>query len=128
MQMSPVVRAPCRIVFRNLDEILALHRAEFTHHFGRRAYDETSIGKYLALGDERAGPYKTTFADDCAVEHNRLYADQRAVADHTAVQHGLMADRHPGPNRKRKSWIGVQHRAVLHVACGANADGFVVPS
>src|SRR5882724_9122612 len=124
--MRPVVRTTRGVIFRHFKQILPLLRRELTYGLGWRPDDETAVGKYFALGDERAGADQTAFADGGAVEHDRLDADQGAVAHRAAMHHGLMADRYIDANRQRETWIGVQHRRVLHIAMRADAYGLVI--
>jgi hypothetical protein len=42
------------------------------------------------------------------------------------MQHGHVADRHVLSDRERKAWVGVQYRAVLNIAVGADGDEVVV--
>src|ERR1700722_11824278 len=91
--MSAVVHAALGIIGGHFQEIFPLLRRELTNRLGRRSDDEATVGKRFALGDERAGTDQAAFADDCAVEHDRLYSNQRALAHRTAMHHGLMPDR-----------------------------------
>ncbi len=60
------------------------------------------------------------------IEHHCLDADQRAITDGAAVQHGLVADGDALPHRQREAGVGMQHCAFLHIAVLADTDRFVV--
>ena len=77
----------------------------------------TGLGKAIAVEFARLG------ASVVIASRKQEHLDAGAAVDAT-VQHGLMPDRHPGHRPSRgKSGIGVQHRAVLDIAAGADADG-----
>src|ERR1700722_4592439 len=111
--MSSVVRAALSIIGGHFQVIFPPPRRELTTRLGRRSDDEATVGKRFALGDERAGTDQAAFADDGAVEHDRLYPNQRALAHRTAMHHGLMTDRNMIPDGQGKTRLGMQHRRVL---------------
>ncbi len=106
----------------------ALHGGlvERPDHLGRRTDDQRTVGKRLALGDQRAGADQAAAADASAVEQDRAHADQRAGADRAAVQDRPVADRAVFADVEGKAHIGVQRATLLDIAARAEADALVV--
>ena len=83
---------------------------------GRGADDQAPGREHLTLGHERARADDAVVANLCAVEHDRPHADQHAVADRTAMQDRVMADRAIHADRQWRARVGMAHRAFLNVA------------
>src|SRR5262249_23573873 len=99
---------------------------EAAHHARGRAHDQRVVGKFLALGDERAGADQAVAADAGAVEHDRTHADQAVGRNGAAVQHDVVADDAVIADRQREAGIGVQRRIVLDLRALAELDPLVV--
>src|SRR5271163_4558217 len=95
-------------------------------HFGWRPHDERAVGKYLALGQERARPDQAAPTDFRAVENNRAHADQRSVPDRATVQDGIVSNRAILSNEERKAHVGMQSATFLDIRAGADRYRFVV--
>src|ERR1700722_17826496 len=85
LQVISIVRAACRVVRRNFQEIFSLLGSQIAHHLGGRSQDESAVGEDLALGDDGPGAHQAAPADDGRVQHHGLNADERAFAHGAAV-------------------------------------------
>src|SRR5690606_29504676 len=84
------------------------------------------IGNFHALRHQGARAYQTISADPGAVEDDRADPDQGAVANRTAVQHGVVAHGDVAAHHKGETRVGVQHGTVLDIAAGPNLDALDV--
>jgi len=64
------------------------------------------------------------FPNGRSVHQGGTYADQRIVADGTAMEHSHMAHRDVFTHRTGVGWIGVADGAVLNIGAAAYGDAF----
>ena len=95
-------------------------------HLAWGAHYHGVVWNFLALGNQRVCADDAIFTDLCAVQHNGIDADQRPLANITAVQHDLMADGDMRPDNQRITGIRMQHRSVLHIGALADSDLVVI--
>src|SRR5882762_3939927 len=91
-----------------------------------RALDQRTGRKFLALGDQRAGPDDAVFADFGVIHDAGLHADQDPVADRAAVKDRHMADRHRVADRDLTAGMRMQGRQILDVRAGPDVDRTIV--
>jgi len=96
----------------------------------RIAEPQLAFTDQLARRNHRAGANHAVPADDDAVEHGRVHADQAGVHDRAGVHDGAVADGDVGADGQRETArrvvavVGhVQDRTVLDIAARADADG-----
>lgn len=99
---------------------------EFADYASRAADSQRVVWNHLAFSNQCPGADQAVLPDDRTVQDHSLDADQAAFADRAAVQHGLVADRDVGCNGERTAGIGMQYAGILHIAAGADCDGFIV--
>src|SRR5215470_17367778 len=107
------------------DELRGLF-IELSYYPCRRPNDQRMIGKFLALGHQRAGTDNAVLTDPRAVEHDRAHADQAVRSDRTAVQHGVVPDDTFRADRGGKSWVGMNRAIVLDLRPLTDLDPLVV--
>jgi len=121
-----VLHVPPDVNIRSCGNPLDGGIVERAHGARRRSDDERLIGKFLALGNQRAGADKAVIADARPVEHDRPHPDQAVGADRAAVQDDVVADDAVRSDGHGKTGIGMQRRIILDLGPRAELDPFVI--
>src|SRR5690606_36278642 len=67
------------------------------------------------FGNNGPGAHQAVAADHGVIQHDGLHADQGALVDGTAVQHGLVPHGDARPDGHRAAFVHVQHAGFLDV-------------
>ena len=75
------------VVLRDPGQAFDLRRCQWARHAGRRPEDHRAVRELLAFGHERTRTHDAVAPDLRAIQHHRLNADERPIANGAAVQH-----------------------------------------
>src|SRR5690606_14036111 len=109
-----------------VDAVVLLHvgdffGAEFAHHLAH-ADDQRVIGNDAAFGNNGPGAHQAVATDHSVVQHNSLHADQGALMDGAAVEHGLVPHGDTGADGHRAAFVHVGRGvAAAESSVGAGA-------
>src|SRR5947209_6394601 len=99
---------------------------ELLLHDRRRAGHDDARRDLRVHADHRAGRDQALVADDGAVQHGRVRADQRALPDAAVLEDRAVADRRALLDHRLAVLAHVHDGVVLHVRAGVDADRAVV--
>ena len=119
----------CSVLYvagRTVDEACDFLIGELPDDLARRAHNQGAGWVDLAFGDEGTGTDQTMFANHRMVQNGAADTDQAALANATAVQHNLVANRDIGLKNQGCPRVGMEDAAVLDVRARADDDRFIV--
>ena len=91
-----------------------------------RTENERTVRYFLPFGNQRVCADEAVSSDFGAIENDCLDADQRAVPDGAAVNHGHVADADIFSNGHRETRVPMYHATVLQLRVLADGDDIVV--
>ncbi len=94
----------------------------FAADFSGQPHDDMAVGDFEARRDDGAGGDQAALADDGAPEHGGAHADEGIVTNRTTVNNRAVADDDAIADDVWFTRIAVDHRAILDIAAGADAD------
>jgi hypothetical protein len=110
------------IVFRRVPNPLAVAIGDLAFHFGRLAEGDAAGRNFGPFGHNAADGDNRSFADLRAVHHDGSHSDQAIVLDGRTVHDRPVTECDAIAKCARKTFVGVQDAAILHIRLPADAN------